>query len=313
MAKRFNKTMRTNTKTDVALLTERRYTTAVAAEGDWYLDNILRDDQLLQSALEDHGLSSVRLDWASPDVDWSRFRCAVFRTTWDYFERQAEFTAWLNRIREQTRLCNDAALIDWNMDKHYLADLEAQGISIVPSKFIDRGSTVTLHELLDKSGWDEAIIKPCISGAARHTYRVNRASVATLEPVVRQLLTEESLILQPLQHSVMSHGEDTLMLFSGRFTHAVKKVPKQGDFRVQDDHGGTVYPHEPSAAQIEFAQQVLAACPSAPAYARVDLVRDNHGNLAVMELELIEPELWLRNHPPAATAFADGIAKIVLN
>ena len=303
--------MMTDIKADVALLTEQRYAVTAAPEGDWYLGNILRDDQLLQTALANHGLSSVRVDWASADVDWSRFRCAVFRTTWDYFERRDEFTAWLNRIRQQTRLCNDAALIDWNMDKHYLADLEAKGIPIVPSKFIERGSTATLHELLDETGWDEAIIKPCISGAARHTYRVNRDSATTLEPVVRQLLTDESLILQPFQQSVMSHGEDTLMLFNGQFTHAVKKVPKPGDFRVQDDHGGTVHPHEPSAAQIEFAQQVLSACPSAPTYARVDLVQDNHGHFAVMELELIEPELWLRNYPPSATAFADAIAKIV--
>lgn len=302
----------TDIKADVALLTEQRYTAAVAAEGDWYLSNILRDDQLLQDALARHGLSSVRVDWARPDVDWSRFRCAVFRTTWDYFERRHEFTAWLNRIRKQTRLCNDVALIDWNMDKHYLADLEAKGISIVPSQFIERGSTITLHELLDESGRDEAIIKPCISGAARHTYRLNRATAASLEPIVRQLLTDESLILQPFQQSVMDHGEDTLVLFNGQFTHAVKKVPKPGDFRVQDDHGGTVHPHKPSPAQIELSQQVLAACPSAPTYARVDLVRDNHGDFAVMELELIEPELWLRNHPPAATAFADAIAKLVL-
>lgn len=297
---------------DVALLTEQRYTAAVAAEGDWYLDNILRDDQLLQTALAGHGISSVRIDWASPDVDWSRFRCAVFRTTWDYFERQREFTVWLDRVRKQTRLCNDAALIDWNMDKHYLADLEANGIPIVPSKFIERGSTLTLHELLDESGWEEAILKPCISGAARHTYRVNREGATQLEPVMRQLLTDESLILQPLQQSVLRDGEDTLMLFNGRFTHAVRKVPKPGDFRVQDDYGGTVHPHQPSDAQVEFAQRAMAACPSAPAYGRVDLVRDNHGNLAVMELELIEPELWLRNYPPAATAFADAIAKLVL-
>lgn len=296
------------TSADVALLTERRYTADAAADGDWYLGNILRDDQLLQSALARHGISSVRVDWADPDIDWSQFRCAVFRTTWDYFERRQEFTEWLSRIRKQTRLCNEAALIEWNMDKHYLADLEARGIPIVPSRFIERGSTSTLHELLDESGWDEAIIKPCISGAARHTYRLNRTSASDLESIVKQLLTDESLILQPFQESVMSDGEVTLMLFNGQFTHAVKKVPKQGDFRVQDDHGGTVHPFEPSAAHIDFAQQTMAACPSAPAYGRVDLVEDNHGNLLVMELELIEPELWLRNHPPSAIAFADAIA-----
>ncbi len=118
-------------------------------------------------------------------------------------------------------------------------------------------------------------------------------------------------ILQPLQQSVMRDGEDTLMFFNGCVTHAMRKVPRHGDFRVQDDHGGTVHPYEPSDAQIEFAQRAMAACQPAPAYGRVDLVRDNHGNFAVMELELIEPGLWLRSHPPATTAFADAIAKIV--
>lgn len=303
--------MMTDSNAAVALLTEQRYTATVAADSDWYLQNILRDDQLLQAALARQGISSVRIDWAAPDVDWSQFRCAVFRTTWDYFERRHEFTAWLKQVRRQTKLCNAAALIDWNMDKHYLADLQAKGVNVVPSKFIERGSTLPSSELLGESGWDEAIIKPCVSGAARHTYRINRHNAAALQPVVQQLLIDESLILQPFQESVLRHGEDTLMLFNGCFTHAVRKVPKQGDFRVQDDHGGTVYPHEPSAAQIEFAQRAIAACQPQPVYARVDIVRDNHGNFAIMELELIEPELWLRNHPPAATAFADAIAHYV--
>ena len=186
----------------------------------------------------------------------------------------------------------------------------------MPSNFIERGSTVTLHELLDESGWGDAILKPCISGAARHTYRINRESAAPREPVVRQLLTAESLILQPFQQSVMRHRDNTLMFFNGCVTHAVRKVAKPGDFRVQDDYGGTVHPHEPSSAQIEFAQRVLAACRPAPAYGRVDLVRDNHGNLAVMELVLIEPELWLETIPPhrpllltpSPRSFSPGIA-----
>ncbi|MCE9607227.1 MAG: hypothetical protein K8U03_20265 [Planctomycetia bacterium] len=158
---------------------------------------MLRDDQLLQAALKRHDISSVRLDWASPDVDWSQFLCPVFRTTWDYFVRRDEFTDWLNRIRSQTQLCNEAALIEWNMDKLYLGDLEGNGISIVPLKFIERGSEISLRELLDECGWDDAILKPCVSDAARHTYRVDRAAATALEPVVRRLLVDESLILQP--------------------------------------------------------------------------------------------------------------------
>src|SRR5687768_2531575 len=104
----------TATVADVALLTERRYAASAAAPDDWYLGNILADDRHLQDALRERGLSSVRVDWSRPDVDWSRFRCAVFRSTWDYFDRFAEFSAWLDRVEGQTPLCNDAAKVRWN-------------------------------------------------------------------------------------------------------------------------------------------------------------------------------------------------------
>ena len=152
--------------TDIALLTEHRYEASTAAEGDWYMGNILQDDGLLRDALGAHGLHATRVDWARPGVDWSKFRCAVFRTTWDYFDRFDEFTAWLDRVEGATALCNSASIIRWNMDKHYLADLETRGIPVVASRFIERGSSVPLPELLEASGWSEAVLKPCVSGSA---------------------------------------------------------------------------------------------------------------------------------------------------
>ena len=294
---------------DIALLTEHRHTASTAAPGDWYLANILEDDRLLSEALGEHGLTTRRVDWASPDVDWSQFRCAVFRTIWDYFERFDEFTAWLGRVESATLLCNTASIVRWNMDKHYLADLEGQGIPIVACRFIERGSEERLADLIEASGWKEAIIKPAVSGAARHTYRVNRESAAGLEPVMRQLLKSEALILQPFVEEIMREGEDTLMVLNGRYTHAVRKTAKPGDFRVQVDHGGAVRDLTPTKEQIELAERTMAACRPLPAYGRVDMVRDNDGRLAIMELELIEPELWLRHHPPAAKEMAAAIAK----
>ncbi len=293
---------------DVALLTDRRYTATVAAPGDWYMSNILREDQLLADALAALGLSAARIDWSRPDVDWSRYRCAVFRTTWDYFDRFAEFTDWLTRIESRTTLCNPAATVRWNMDKHYLADLESRGVPVVPGRYIERGTTQSLRELLDETGWTDAIVKPCVSGAARHTYRIGRANVDSVELIVRELLAAESLILQPFQHDITRTGEDSLMVFGGRYSHAVRKAAKAGDFRVQDDFGGTVHDHRPTDEQVELAERAVAACRPLPAYGRVDLVRTNEGRFAVMELELIEPELWLRNHTPAAVSFAAAVA-----
>ena len=296
---------------DVALLTDHRYTAAAAAPGDWYLGNILADDGLLQAALARRGLSSVRVDWADTSVDWAAFGCAVFRTTWDYFERFAEFTAWLNRLESLTRVCNPVPTVRWNVDKHYLADLDARGVPVVPSRFLERGSTQSLSDVLADTGWDEAVIKPCVSGAARHTYRVNRATAAEIQPRLTELLSAEAMIVQPFMADIARSGEDSLMAFGGAYSHAVRKVPKAGDFRVQDDHGGTVSAHAPTAEQVELCERAMAAVSPVPVYGRVDVVRDPAGRLAIMELELIEPELWVRMHPPAADAFAEAVVRFL--
>ncbi len=298
-------------KADIALLTDHRYIAARADKDDWYLANILRDDALLQEALADLGISSVRVDWANADIDWSAFSCAVFRTTWDYFERISEFLSWLGNIENDTLLCNEAALIRWNLDKHYLADLEEQGIPIVPTRFLDPGSDMTLSDMIDETGWHDAILKPCISGAARHTYRIDQTNADRIQSELQPLLNTESFIVQPFLPDVLHAGEDTLVLIDGKYTHAVTKKPKPGDFRVQDDHGGTVHHCRPDREQIILAERAIAACNPNPVYGRVDMVRDLRGDWRVMELELIEPELWLRNHPPSARALAHAIARFL--
>jgi glutathione synthase/RimK-type ligase-like ATP-grasp enzyme len=292
---------------DVALLTESRYTAATAAPGDWYLGNILADDRLLIAALATHGLSAVRVDWASPLIAWDRFRTAVFRTTWDYFDRAAAFARWLDDAAGRTRLCNPPATVRWNMDKHYLADLERRGIPVVPTRFIPRGS-VDLADLIGATGWHDAVIKPCISGGARHTHRVSPATAAAVGALVADMAATEDFMLQPFEPGILTAGEDSLIVIGGRFTHAVRKRARPGDYRVQDDHGGTVHPRDPTAAQIALAEGALAACPPIPTYGRVDMVEAADGTWRVMELELIEPELWLRLHPPAAVALAAAIA-----
>lgn len=293
----------------LALLTERRYVGSVAPEGDTYLANILADDGLLQAALSARGIESVRVDWSAPTVDWSEFDAALFRTTWDYFNRFPEFSEWLAKAEKQTRLLNPTELLWWNVDKHYLADLESRGVPIVPSRFLEKGSNTPLQTILEECGWDEAVLKPCVSGGARHTYRINQGTASNYDALTAELLQSEAMMLQPFITDIMAGGEDSLMVIGGAYTHAVRKIAKPGDFRVQDDHGGTVHPLTPSAEQIAFAEQAVAACTPRPLYARVDIVRDAEGNLALMELEMVEPELWLRLCPPAAEALAQAVTE----
>jgi len=259
--------------------------------------------------LEARGLRTARVAWSNPDFDWSRARAAVFRSTWDYFERFAEFSAWMERVADSIPLFNAPELVRWNVDKHYLRDLAERGVNVPMTRFIERGETTTLQEVITAQGWKEAIMKPAVSGAARHTYRLNATNLEAHESVLRDLLRDEAMMVQPFLGSVLTQGELSLMVIGGRCTHAVRKIAKPGDFRVQDDHGGTVHPHAPTADEIAFAEAAVAACPQVPLYARVDAVRDDLGALSMMELELVEPELFFRFHPPAAEALAAAIVE----
>jgi glutathione synthase/RimK-type ligase-like ATP-grasp enzyme len=198
--------------------------------------------------------------------------------------------------------------VRWNVDKHYLRDLAERGLNVPVTRFIERGETTSLREAFAACHWNEVILKPAVSGAARHTYRLNAANLDAHKTVLQELLREESMIIQPFLTSVLTQGELSLIVIGGRCTHAVRKIAKPGDFRVQDDHGGTVHPHTPTADEIAFAESAVAACPQSPLYARVDAVRDASGELSLMELELVEPELFFRFHPPAADALAAAIA-----
>lgn len=292
-------------KVDITILTEQRY---VDPEPDSdYIRNILLEDRLVKDALEKRGLRVARCSWDDPSVDWSGTRFILFRSTWDYFERFGEFSRWLESVRSATRMLNTYEVIRWNLDKHYLADLSDAGIPIPPTRYIEKGSTQRLESLCRQQGWREVILKPVVSGAARHTYRFNPGDAGRFEDVFARLISKEDMMIQEFQDSVPVRGEVTFMVIGGRFTHAVIKKARDGDFRVQDDFGGTVHLYHPGMAEIDFAEQVIGSCGFNPLYGRVDAVWDNKGEMVVSELELIEPELWFRFHPPAADMLAGAI------
>lgn len=292
---------------DIVLLTQAAY--VAPTDPDWYARQILEDDALLMSALNAMGITVTRKDWADPDFDWGSARMVVFRTTWDYFNRFREFKEWMDRAERLTRLVNPARLIRWNWDKHYLQDLQRRGVHIPETLFIGSGTGITLKDLQQQTGWAEMVLKPAIAGAARHTYRLNTDNLAQHEEVFAALSANESMLLQPFQHRILTDGEMSLMLIGGRYTHAVLKRAKAGDFRVQDDFGGTAMPYSPTPEEICFAENAVSACETLPVYARADMIRDNEGRLALTELELIEPELWLRHRPEAARQLASHLSE----
>ena len=294
---------------DVVILTDNRYVNP--KKTNWYIDQVLLEDKLLQSELENKGLKVCKKDWADPEFDWTLTKYAIFRTTWDYFERFDEFFSWLEDTKHKTTFINSTEIINWNIDKHYLQDLSKIGINIAPTRFIEKGDKITLSQLFEKTNWSEAVIKPAISGAARHTYRITPNNYIEYEEIFQKLISEECMLFQEFLNKIIIQGEISLILIGGRFTHAVKKIAKKGDFRVQDDHGGTVEEYTANKQEIIFAEHCLKSSPFTPMYARVDIVYDNSNKLSLSELELIEPELWFRNNPTSANLLAQEISSLI--
>ena len=297
---------------DVIILTDRRYENSEKI--DIYSKNVLDEDNYVKTALEKLGLKVGRYSWDNKTFDWSTTKYVLFRTTWDYFDRFDEFSTWLNNVSKQTKLLNSEAIIRWNIDKHYLLDLQKNGVHICESYFVEKDEVKSLQELVSFYNLDNFVLKPCISGGARHTYKINSENIDQHNNIFKELIANEAMILQPFQHNIVTKGEISFMVMNGKFTHAILKIAKKGDFRVQDDFGGSVYDYTASKNEIDFAENTVKACKEIPIYARVDAFTDNNGNLALAELELIEPELWFRNHPKAADELAKGILqKIELN
>ena len=195
------------------------------------------------------------------------------------------------------------------MDKHYLQDLVDKGIRVIETEYIKKGDRRELNSIITGLGWVDVILKPTIAGAARHTYKLNPQNIDDHEDIFSELIAEEDMMLQPFQHNIAIKGEVSFMVMGGEFTHAILKKAKSGDFRVQDDFGGTVHNYEASQTEITFAEKVVRTCNPLPAYARVDVMWDNDDELAISEVELIEPELWFREHPEAANVLAREIVE----
>ena len=296
-----------NTKYDVILLTESRYENPL--NPDWYEQQILNEDGVLIAALEAEGLRVKRLNWATPDFDWTSCRLAVFRTTWDYFNRIQEFIPWLDKVGTMTQLVNSYELVRWNIDKHYLIDLHNKGIHIVTTELVEHGGSQDLSVFFEAWHCEDLIIKPCIGGTARHTYRVDKQNIAELQLLFDQLVTSEAMLIQPFQKNILLQGELSILLFGGKYSHAVHKIAKSGDFRVQDDFGGTAFAYDATESEIAFAENAVLACPTMPAYARIDVIYDNDGRLAISELEAVEPELFFRFRPEAGALLVKEIIK----
>ncbi|MGW2959962.1 ATP-grasp domain-containing protein [Streptomyces sp. NPDC001220] len=268
-----------------------------------------QDLPVLLRALTAAGADAVARPWDDPGVEWGAFDLVVIRSTWDYSWRTEEFLAWVERVGKATRIANPAAVVRWNSDKRYLGDLTAAGVPVVPTRYLAPGDPVELPSDRD------FVVKPTFGAGARFAARYTPDEHGT---AVRHLarMHDEGLtaMVQPYVAGIDVSGERALQFFGGRLLHASRKraVLTPG---TAYDADKIAHPDltrwTPAPAELAVAERALAAVPEAPEllYARVDLVDGADGQPQVMELELVEPNLFLFLHPGSV----DGVAEAVLS
>ncbi len=275
--------------------------------------DLVPDDRALLPALATLKLQGIAARWDDPSVPWESFDAVVMRSPWDYFVRPREFHAWLDETeRHAPAIFNPPKTIRWNADKRYLRDLAQRGVDTIETRFVEPTlSTPTLAELIAQHRWEEAVLKPAVSGGAYQTVRFRAAEAAQHQGLLEQILVRGvTALIQPFVRAVEREGEWSVLFFGRRFSHAVLKRPRPGDFRVQNQFGGSVEAVNPPQEVLKAAERVLEAVEGPLLYARVDALRLG-SRVVVVELEVIEPSLFFAQDAQAATRFAQALDEIL--
>lgn len=270
------------------------------------LNDIAPDDRIVAEAVRRRGVHVEGVVWDDPAADWTKYDAIVVRSCWDYQYTPEKFAAWLDKLESLgVRVFNPLGILRWNHDKKYLRDLEQRGIAIAPTHWCQRGTTPRIQDVLADRGWRKAVVKPTISGTSMHTWAVEYGNDNSHDAELAQLLQTRDMMIQEFLPEILE-GEWSLAFFGGEFSHAAVKRAKAGDFRVQDEHGGSWSPEMCSPELVAQARSVLQCVKEDLLYARVDgVLRD--GRFILGELELIEPMLYFGENERAAELFAEKL------
>ena len=267
------------------------------------LAGFVSDDELAVEPLKKLGWDVQTVSWRDKTADWNDFEAVIIRTPWDYQREPEAFLEVLRNIdKSKARLENPLKIVEWNLNKLYLRELENAGIKIVPTIWGEEKISESLFKnWLGHFGADELVIKPIVSATAEFTYRLK-----AFTPELTEVFAARKYMIQPFMPNIVSEGEFSLFYFGGEYSHTILKTPKPKDFRVQEEHGGIIQAVEPGAKLLEAGRKPLEFIAPVPLYARVDFVRDAGEDFALMELELIEPALYFRMEKQAPERFARG-------
>jgi len=280
---------------------------------------LAEDDVQLATALTAAGYTIEAAPWDDEAIDWTRYRAVVIRSTWNYHLHPAAFRTWLQRLKNLgLSVFNPVDILEWNMDKSYLEQLQQWGVPLPPTQFLNKNSQPDLDSIFLATGWQRAVIKPCVSATAYNTWVTRPDTAAADNSRLHELLRTDKYMIQEFMEEVEKDGEYSLLFFGQQYSHAVKKTARAGDFRVQEKYGGISLPTRPAPDIIRQATAILdKAVPfidgssgddGSPGsalpllYARVDGVI-RQGIFTLMELELVEPTLFFDQHPLAVQQF----------
>ena len=274
------------------------------------LDGFVSYDALVSDCLALRGITVEDVSWRNSEAIWDDYQMVIIRSPWDYQHSVDEFLNVLKQIdASRAVLWNPIDVVRWNVRKTYLQQLHDQGIVIVPTQFIQSPSEAQIRGMFDAFESDQIVIKPVVGANANDTFWLRPDSSADLLQQIETLYRGRLALLQPFIQSVIEYGETSHIFFDGQHSHSVLKTPKAGDFRVQEEHGSRIQPIQPDSALVECAKRALEPVPQQTLYGRVDLVELSNGQQAVMELELIEPSLYLTYDTDSAERFADTIQR----
>lgn len=269
--------------------------------------NGAESERLVLPHLAAAGVEASIVDWNAA-CDFAQFDLVILRTCWDYHLRGAEFTGWLQRTAQEVPILNNVETVLWNRNKLYLRELQALRIHIAPTVFVSGGESVQTEEWQHVREWQKVVVKPAVSATAYKTWLFESAMLPD-EDALKRKMQGEPFLVQQFIPEIETQGEISFIYLDGVYSHAVLKRPAVGDFRVQKDFGGSAEAIVPSAALVEQAQAIAAAIKYVDdsLYCRIDAV-EKDGQLILMEVELIEPELFLGLAEGAAERFAKAIA-----
>ena len=279
-------------------------------QGKYDSDTVESEDDRLLDFLQAKGLNIQKVIWNDPNTNWENYQLAILKSPWDYFDLIEQFHQWLSLLEDKkVKLLNPIDVVRWNTHKHYLKEIQQAGLKITPSIFLERDEKIDFNIFFEKFQTKKLIVKPCVSGGAKNTFKVTATNAKEIEEKLTDLIKTEDFIIQPFLPEILESGEWSFIFFNGVYSHALIKQAKRGDFRVQPAHGGSVHPQNPDQKLIETAARYVRQFAENCLYARVDGVFVD-GDFLLMELELIEPFLFLNTDQQNYERYYKALTKL---